>query len=1618
MRTADAFHRMPHTPDDPSVKASYDALIQEIVAQYDHLTSNGVVMEPWLQSGQPYKNSQEMVADARNKHLWYFPTANPNEQVSFGDDGGDLDPSINPLVAKTGRKVGDFEVRVNDMLRAAHDFCAHSKDGYEFGPEGECNAWAEHAKMFSALAIPALTTETHGQNSWVNFGPHLRRSDGSLPKKGDGDWIPAQNRPFAQQKIGLLPSEVTPPHPYQESLPQSQPKSQQMARKKPGGSDSSLRWQYVRSSWIAAIRRLGNGGVDMRTKKLPTIYRYRGADADTVDSWLDAPSKGKFWHGNIKGIHSPAEKMMRGGDEEESFIRSIQDAPFDAARHAVYSDWLAEHGDDQAASAHQDISQTLSAYANSEQRYKDDVEKHLQYGVGNGIRQYPSRIHTIEGLERGLRDIYFHNEVSDDDFLAHLQAYSKMTAGMAPLREAIKGAKISGPDHDSYAMVPANDGTTAHDAAYVPIYFDNHLTPDKSGGITGNLWLRAGGGARLALDADSGRVTGRMVRTLDLDNKAADRLLSHSIEMLTDRARKQEVTSPDGSRREHGVQRVKDIFKDIKFTDRVRSHLRQSHPDLPTKEESSETPHQMSRRAEKMMRHGEIMDFVRHIDENPEDMARHAAFSDALQDSGNPLHLLVDHHIAHGPAEPSGYDFDAATYAKIPGERFQEQHLSFNPHYDGQHVLVRWVPNNRKAQTADYRVKLPRNQADEIARHFGATINQPEEIATSPHERMSRPRRFAINDPSWHEPWHNAIAEAQRPYQEDTGDEDLAPSLVYADALEENGDFRHKLVRHHVEPPQEWDKEWSLLSGNPFDSSEVQFTVAHSIAGRGLPSDDPRRSMPSSVTMPDGTSISLTGYSMPHDVETGRKASGIGLTWGLNRDARYDVTVPSTKIHEYLDDFDPEVREAILPRLEDAGYRDPRKKRERMSREGHSGSHPADAPAILDAIKGHPGITLDQLWKHYETSPGSSDEMKSIITSLVHHGQIQEFREDAGMGKFTTKLYPINAEVPSRNISRMDKIVEEVNRSNSQSEAAKKLGISRQRVSQAIKEAEKRKLLQRYGVNIRFMEEPRTGNIPVAGSPTPSPVKPIVSSYSPMPREAGKEDYIGGNRSREEQHRAAIKDRLRQRLGLSRHGHSIRFADPAESAPPQRSRVFPFHEFGETTPASFKVDSEVNSRHDMTPLIMHDLKHTFFPGHPDPIRALSSVVGAPSGAHLTVAQYGKWPSRYFGPGEKPDYHGIKVFVQHPLLDGGSLRWVSVDNKTGNKFVYNSLLKYANPGQGIGAEMLARQVENAAKHGFSHIGLHAAGDAKSLRQDPASFNGFLTWPILGFDQSIEPSEYTQEPVFEDAVRRFGAKSIMDLFRTPEGRQFWADHGTDLEDAKFDLSEGSRSMTTLAKYLQEKKAQGKTRWQRNTASTPMNWPTFTNSGTNTALRAGIAGRILSTIRLRRQASPSSPSHSSGPIRNNSPETTKAIFDAHLENPLDRARLGVLADSLDEQGKEHLASVSRTIAEQGKEHGEKWAARLMHDPHGALAAMSDLSGEGTSYGGIHKMITGGVPLVITRLSKRYRHGDLGWLVGIGNDGRGAWLHSTDPRHIHALVQESDSHPHQKSETLRNLL
>jgi len=202
---ADVYESAKHTPLDEDVQKAYKALAKESKEQFEVLKNGGYIVELWDGANEPYKNSTEMVEDLKdNKHLYVFST-----EEGFGETGiTPQDRRENPMLADSGYKdVNGKKLLMNDLFRFVHDAFGHGKLGNSFGPVGEENAWYVHSQMFSPDARRAMTSETRGQNSWVNFGPQLRNKDGSLPKIGDKNYVPLSQRDFAPQKNFLFPDE-------------------------------------------------------------------------------------------------------------------------------------------------------------------------------------------------------------------------------------------------------------------------------------------------------------------------------------------------------------------------------------------------------------------------------------------------------------------------------------------------------------------------------------------------------------------------------------------------------------------------------------------------------------------------------------------------------------------------------------------------------------------------------------------------------------------------------------------------------------------------------------------------------------------------------------------------------------------------------------------------------------------------------------------------------------------------------------------------------------------------------------------------------------------------------------------------------------------------------------------------------------------------------------------------------------------------------------------------------------------------------------------------------------------------------------------------------------------
>jgi signal transduction histidine kinase len=149
-----------------AAEPAYDALSGEVGEQFDFLTNDlGIKVE--FMDRDPYENVQQLRDDIENGHLGVLRT--------------DATPPGHPYLSN----------EVNDQFRAVHDAFGHAAIGRGFDRNGEEAAYQSHAEMFSAAAVPALASETRGQNSALNYGGYGARGE------------------FAPQKFDLLPAADT-----------------------------------------------------------------------------------------------------------------------------------------------------------------------------------------------------------------------------------------------------------------------------------------------------------------------------------------------------------------------------------------------------------------------------------------------------------------------------------------------------------------------------------------------------------------------------------------------------------------------------------------------------------------------------------------------------------------------------------------------------------------------------------------------------------------------------------------------------------------------------------------------------------------------------------------------------------------------------------------------------------------------------------------------------------------------------------------------------------------------------------------------------------------------------------------------------------------------------------------------------------------------------------------------------------------------------------------------------------------------------------------------------------------------------------------------------------------
>lgn len=182
-RTARAYEDLDTEPDDESRQA-YADFAGETDEQYEHLRRAGFHFTPSKTDPYPASGGQRKMELARR----------------------DVDRNKNLNVFASSLEHPILTNQQNWKFRGVHDLFGHTAEGYSIGPRGEYNAAVKHSQMYSPSARRAMLSETHGQNSVVNFS--------DTKPEGWGDRSIAdinRDKPgtiYAEQKGRVLPASI------------------------------------------------------------------------------------------------------------------------------------------------------------------------------------------------------------------------------------------------------------------------------------------------------------------------------------------------------------------------------------------------------------------------------------------------------------------------------------------------------------------------------------------------------------------------------------------------------------------------------------------------------------------------------------------------------------------------------------------------------------------------------------------------------------------------------------------------------------------------------------------------------------------------------------------------------------------------------------------------------------------------------------------------------------------------------------------------------------------------------------------------------------------------------------------------------------------------------------------------------------------------------------------------------------------------------------------------------------------------------------------------------------------------------------------------------------------
>ena len=167
---------------------------------------------------------------------------------------------------------------------------------------------------------------------------------------------------------------------------------------------------------------------------------------------------------------------------------------------------------------------------------------------------------------------------------------------------------------------------------------------------------------------------------------------------------------------------------------------------------------------------------------------------------------------------------------------------------------------------------------------------------------------------------------------------------------------------------------------------------------------------------------------------------------------------------------------------------------------------------------------------------------------------------------------------------------------------------------------------------------------------------------------------------------------------------------------------------------------------------------------------------------------------FFGDGDiigiKVEDEGIAVLTDDCYCKRGFFG----DSVTMAEFILNPDI---NKGEGKGSEIFFNQVNSFKKKGYRKLETFAAMGE--------TYNGYYTWARLGYEMregSLGRAKFKSRISEAEDENIKSVNSLSELMTFSEGRSWWKENGVQF-NGEFDLSDNSKSMFILNKYMEEKK-----------------------------------------------------------------------------------------------------------------------------------------------------------------------------------------------------------------------